>query len=1067
MSRFFRPQPAEPVGSNPNSPDESGADGELPDCGLSRDGIVNSSEREGIDEEEPHGAVSLSTSSATVAWTACTNDSKPDEEEATQLRKGSESKEPEDERSTREEGLDHEELLDAKEEKANQVERENAEIKTIYSCEQSGMSKNVEESTDVRSVGLTYETVSQATEKSNEEGVGDEESKTQDDCQKVDEATTETQITEDDVEEDLEDEEKLCKAEEGLDTDDVAPTFRMKDANICEGAFQLSSETENISERRKQADSQISVREELPENKLIVPEKEIGGKNDEKMSVTDTEEEEEDISNTPQGLAEDEYPETEKNNRTDQDGHREENVLTESFTWGEAAEFTCEEEDVVVIVETTEADVAPAETDLNKSFLDKDQVGKERPASEVDYKASCVETVFTLVTVKPETAQEVSREFKNIPRRMSEGQTTVSHERSTEASEETRKGVPEHNNELESDENKTQGFLEGGHCGEIHNIPLPEEVEDEKRASLKNAGTGADYLLEGELLEETQDSSDRSNSRFDLTEEELTESQPSTQDTEKPQSGKENLESEFLFKEEEVELLESSMKTKFKLLGKELETYEETDKTTEELQDGVKAPEYGTDGESVPAKDAAEDDDEKNKGVAVDEEVEFDEGTPNFLETQTITEPSLSLDSAQFAHTIKTSEGTDNLDDTTDLMILQQMEIKLSDDNVVILHVDTEEKDSSAEEEDKKLQDINQTTTLQLEETTEELIQTQNDEVNTLFTESEVSPHPDRHTMINQSPLRALQMLEINTTTDTEAANEAEITEARDLEMPAGERRTEEMSSSGTGHQDVIDEEILDLWMETAMSKDTDYGEEDRFELQKDTTGQQLKEESGEHSPESEKQLLMEPHSVEATRSDSETLSEPGYLDQTQQLKPTTSIEEIHNMLVTISQSADSSEFESQAELMEETDETAEPDRVTESCSDSGLSSSEEKQLNEGSERSLEELDENPPETEAETETGTTAWKETEDADVTTLINVHFQDETRVEDEPVKDVLFEEGFMSTEPGGKEWIESEENQISLDHRCSEEITESLLSLSRAEVAEKHLEDQDEVLFPFRS
>lgn len=1078
VNRLFRPQPAEPVSSDPNSPGESGVDGEPPDCGISQDDIVNSSEREGIDDEQQHATVSLlSTSSSTVAGTACANDSKSDEGEATQLRKGNECKESQDERRTREEGLDHDELLDAEEEKANQAEQEDTEIKIFYSYEQSGLFKNEEESTNVVSVGLTNETVSKVMEKSDKEGGGgDEESKTQDDCQKVEEATTETQITEDDAEENLDDEEKLCMIEEGVDTDDVAPIFKMKDANICEGALQLSSETENISEERgKQADSQFSVCAEVSENELIVPDQEIGGKKDEKMSVTASQEE--DSSDTAQKLDQDEEPETEKNNRTVQDGQREDNVLNESVPFSEAAEFTCKEEDVVVTVETTGADVTTAETDLNQRFLGKDQVRKESPTSEVDNNANCLENVCTLVTVKPETAQEASREFKNISQRMSEGQATESQERSTEASEETREGVPEHNNELESGENKTQGFLEGGNCGEIHNIPLPEKVEDEELASLINSGTGADYLLEGELLEERQDSADLNNITFDLSEEELTESQPSAQDTEKPLSGKGNLESEFFFEEEEVELLDSSMKTKFKPLGEELETYDETDMTMEELQDRVKAPGFGTDGEPVNAKEAAEDGDERNKGAAVDKEVEFDQGTPISLETQAITEPSLCLDSAQSTHTYQTGEGTYNLEDTADLMISQQMEIKLFEDNIKILHVDTEEEDSTAEEEeDNKMQDTNQTT-LQLAETTEALIQTQNDNANALITESVVSTHSETHTMTNQSPLRALQVQEINIMTDTKVANEAKIAEARNnLEMPAEEtkqerRYTEEMSSLVTSHQYVTDEELLDLWMETAMSKDSDNEEEDRFELQEHTAEQQLKEESGKHSPESEKQLLMEPYSIEPTAvSDSESLLEPGYLEQTQRLKPTTSVEDVHNKLVTTSQSADSSEVsaldsESQAE-------NAEPGRVTESCSDSGLSSSEEKLINGGSQRSLEELDENPPETEADMETGTTAWKETEEAGVTLLINVHFQAETRAEDEPVKDVFFEEGFILTEPpsGGEQLIESEENQTSVDHRSSEELTESLLKLSRAEVAEKQtviLEDQDEVLFPVRS
>lgn len=1104
VNRFFTPQTADPVSSDPNPPNEPGADGKPPDCSLTQDNAIDPSEEE--DEQRPHATVSLlSLSSATVAWKVCTNDSKSEEEEAGQLRKDNENKKSEDGRS-REEDFDHvgndrPGLLDA-EPTGNQVEQEQREIQNFYTHEQSELPNNDQKSADAGSVSLTDGTVSKRMEESDEEPGAEEESKTKDDHQIGNEAMTEIQVPED-VEEDLEDEEQVCtitdeedsKPEEGVDTDDVAPTSKTKNTDICEGVLQLSSENKNTSEEQKQVENQPSVCE-VSQNKLIVSEQESGGECDERMPAA----EEEDIREAAQRKAEDKEPETEQNNRTIQDGQQEEHFLTERLTPSEellvqktqqeTAELTSKEEDVVVTVtQTTVTDVTTVETSLIRSFLYKDQVGKEWPTGEVDNKESCVENVCTSVTVKAETAQEVGREYKNILQPITEGQAAALHKLNPEVSGETREGVPEHNNELESDENKTRRSLEGGNCGEIHIVLLPKEVEDEEQASLKNSGMGAGYLLEREILEVTEENTDRSNSEFDWTVEELTESQHLARGTEEPQTGKENLESEYLFEEEEeVELLENSMKVKIKLLDKELETYVETDKTTEELQDGVKSP--------ADAKEAAVDSGERREGVAENMGAAFAEEMPYFFEdgVTTTTETSLSLESVQSTHTNQNSEGTSSLpEEKSTSAVLQQIEIKLSgDSSVEILHVglDTEEKDSTDEEETAdKTQGINEITPLQLAETTDEPIKLQKDTENTLIAEPELSLRPERQEKMSQSPLRAFQMQEVNTITHTEAADESNATEATDyLETSAGKakqegRYAEETSRLIAGHQDVIDEEILDLWIEAAMSKDIDLvEEEDGLEVQNDTTGHPLKEESGDIS-EGEKELLMEPHSVEPTSvSDTEVSSstlKPEILDQTQP-RPTESFEDVQNMVATTSQSAGFSDLsaldsESQAVLMEETAETVEfslreedPCRVTESCSASGVSSSEEKHLSGKSEQS-EEPDKKPSETEADME-GTAVWRNTEEADVT--VNVLFQAEARADGEPVDNVLFEKEFVVTEhPSGDEhWMEAEKYQISLDHRSTEDFTGSLLERSRAEVAEEQeigFEDQDEVLFPVRS
>lgn len=1032
VNRFFTPQPADPVSSHPNSPNGSEAGGKPPDCGLTQDNAIYPSEEE--DEQRPDARVSLlSLSSATVAWKVCPKDLKSDEEQ------GHENEESEDGRR-REEDLDQvgNDHLDA-EPTGNQVEQ--TEIKHSYACEQSGASENDQKRADAGSA--TDGTVGKRMETSDEEPGADEESKTQDDHQIGNEATAETQLPED-VEEDLEDEEQVCtttdeensKPEEGVDTDDAAPMLKMKNANLCEGV--CSENTNRSEERQTQVENQPSVCD-VSQNKQVVSEQENGGEHDERVPAAAATEEE-DIREAAQTQTEDKEPETE----TIQDGRQEEIILTQCLTRSEdaeqktqqeAAELAGAEEDVLVtIMQTTETEVT------SRRFLDKDQV-TEWPASEVDNKESYVENVCTSGTVKAEAAQEVGREFKNILQPISEGQAAELRKLNTDVSGETREGVPEHNNEREADENKTQRLWEGGNCGEIHVAPLPEEVEAGEQASLKISGMGAGYLLERGILEVAGDDSE-----FDLTEE-LTERQHLAQDTEEPQTGQENLESEFLFEEEDVELPENSMKVQFKLLGKELETNVETDSTTtEELQDGVKTP--------VDAKEAAGDDEERKEDAAADEGAEFAEELPCFFEAgvKTSAETSLSLKSVQSTHTDQKSEGTSSSpEEKTTSVVLQQIEMKLSGDcSVDILRVglDPNEKDSTDEEEkDDKTQDANEIPPLQLE-TTDELVKTQKD--------------------VSRSPLRALRMQEMTTITNTEAADDPDTAGATDRPETSAEN-TEETSRLIADRPDVIDEELLDLWIEEATSKDVDMvEEEDGFEIQNDTTEHPLKEESGEISA-SEKELLMEPHSVEHTSSDAEMSStlEPELLDQTQP-RPTESLEDLPNMVAADLSDLSALDSESQAVPMEETAEPVEfslreedPSRAIESCSASGVSASEEKHLHGESEQS-EEPDRG---------TGTTVWRNTEEADVTLLIDidVHFQAETRVEDESVNDVLFEkESVLIEHP--EHWTEAEKYQMSLDHRTSGDFTESLLELGRAEVAEEQeiaFEDWDEVLFLIRS
>lgn len=118
--------------------------------------------------------------------------------------------------------------------------------------------------------------------------------------------------------------------------------------------------------------------------------------------------------------------------------------------------------------------------------------------------ATCV---FISITPnsEDERVKETSGKFKNISSWACEGQLVVPQE--SPLCEEARGGVPEHNNEPGGDENTTQRFLEEQDSTETHTMELPEEVES---AHNSVGSHGTDYLLVKERMErvgEEQDSS--------------------------------------------------------------------------------------------------------------------------------------------------------------------------------------------------------------------------------------------------------------------------------------------------------------------------------------------------------------------------------------------------------------------------------------------------------------------------------------------------------------------------------------------------------------------------------
>ncbi|XP_061564081.1 uncharacterized protein si:ch211-136m16.8 [Cololabis saira] len=746
----------------------------------------------------------------------------------------------------------------------------------------------------------------------------------------------------------------------------------------------------------------------------------------ENVSMQTVIKEEEDVIEATHNQTTDEEPEMENSSRSFIERRQEENYLTQYVT--------CSQEDVVnTEVQTTrETEVTVTEVSLGEKFVDKYPVEEDRPSSEFHNKDDCLEKVCTApsLTVKPEgeTEQEISRGFKNIPLRLIEGQVVVSQERDTQVCEEKQQGVPEHNNEFGADENTAQRFLEGGKREEKQITQLPEEVEAKEQESLKNSGTGAGYLLVKEGLQDRPESEEDPTNIFDFVVE-----HPGklhlAQEPEEPCVEAVHPQSGYSFEKDKEESLVSPMKTEIKHFDRELETYIGS---ADELQNEAETVEFG-------ATEALRTEENLNKSHIFPEE---------------ITECGLLKQSVEIVP-------------------------KLSHDtSVETQNIDTDKNDYADEEEEDK-------TCLQVA-----------DEENG---QSELSLHFNTQETKNQTPNRALKTNELEIKVETEAVDESKPARPNDLlvlsedkaaehVMQSEEAFTEEAISSVRGHQEVIDEDILDLWIETAMSEDTceiepEGSDPDR---QRDTTTQPGNEETGEISSQMEKDQLRMSNSVElAFLSDTETCSsvvESGVLDQ-----PfcESSSQDVQDLSGTTSESVTASEFSvlnsgSQDILLEESAGTKQsylrdeqPVTETGLYLHSGISTPETKCLYQESDESQEKLGEES----AATGAGMVVLgRENEEADVTLLLQEEtfevstsdFSDEFKRTESGQwgvdSEASLEEAVMFTEPDPEGQLEAESKKIPSP---DEDIPDSKLGLNRAEVEQGHTsksEDQSEVNAP---
>lgn len=581
-------------------------------------------------------------------------------------------------------------------------------------------------------------------------------------------------------------------------------------------------------------------------------------------------------------------------------------------------------------------DVATIELSRDERFFDVNKE-EERLFSEIGDKA----WPTTSLTVKPEgdTRQEVSGEFTNMPLGICEGKTVVSQELNSAPSEEAQGGVPEHNNDPGQDTNTTQWFLEIRDSKEIQTIQFPEEVEIKEPEILQSSSTEADYSLAKENMEEEQKVTDGNKNSFDL----VVEDPPGILCLTDPGSPQER---EMPLVESEIqELLVDSMRTGIEHSEKEFEMHigstRYTEKTTKELQDGTEEllAEFETNEEICDKEvNAAGDDHETTEAAAAQEVAGFTDETLKFLEAEVQKMKSIFVDSD--AMNMETNScGTSSLpEDFSEFGFWRQpveTEPKLFGDSIVEMQYAGINMEKAAYK-DKEEAANDELQSENLREILNFGIAVELTKAKTLTAESEA--------LVRRNQLSD----EINNVmNEAECEDEGEISagEVAEYLIESEEINTKETVIQNGGLQDVIDEETPELWIETALSDDTDGIKlQDRPEPQQqmDIKTESLNEEQEEISSvltESEEQP------VESNSGRSESTSNALMLKQSSEIPMTStgtgSFQDVFDLLVDMSEPTDVSELSSQQPMEEEAAETEQSyQKEEESLTETGVTSS-------------------------------------------------------------------------------------------------------------------------------
>lgn len=784
MNRFLRPEPANIVSNEPNSSSnggrtESGAAGR------------------GVGEERPR----LASSGAALEDV----DLGPDEEYRTQLSVGSEAKPSEDGESMREELFCQAGNDITPRDEAERICQGLSADGQVESQEEDEFEEHVK----TRSIIITDNAVSKGMKEETQRAV------TPDDPEKEDETVTEVQANEDneihhfdiynteielctiaDLDENEEDNMLIEEARE--QRSDAGTELMHEDVEKSRGFLQLASKNKDESEDDEKAGNQGSVCTLMRENHT-----EDTGQGDGR----DVAEEEQEMKS--EKILDEEQDEEENIQTQDEESEQEgEDILTESVTcskvfkqFAETELHTTEEEeedvaqDTEVQTKTREPGGVGAEDDqksdadvsVKKISFYEDQVGEDNTESYMG-----IASRTTSITVKPEdkSGQETIRELKN----MCEGRVVVSQELNSPTCGETQEGVPEYNNEPEPDENTTQRFLEVENCEEIQTTQLPEEVESGECESVqeRDCSPEADKILMKEHREEERENKELTGVLY-LTDME--------------ESGR-------LFEEEDRGLLVHSMKTEIERSDEDLETHgsaDEIDETTTEQHDRTEEVlvTFGVDDGLTGLKYAAAD-----VCVAAEQALGFTNKASKILdaEVEKMSEILNSDQNCSLTPSLRDDQTESGfLEDSVETEPGSVEHCAVDMENAAIEETDSELEEEAAEDEMTNKNEMGISHLHLVESAVEEMEKE-------LENKSAVSAESldDGFDISNEDILRDSEAAEESLTTDFPSVEEM-AKDVRDFE-----ERAEETSSSIGGHYDVIDEEILDLWIQAALPGATD-----------------------------------------------------------------------------------------------------------------------------------------------------------------------------------------------------------------------------------------------------
>ncbi|XP_029384345.1 uncharacterized protein LOC115060540 isoform X2 [Echeneis naucrates] len=667
----------------------------------------------------------------------------------------------------------------------------------------------------------------------------------------------------------------------------------------------------------------------------------------------------------------------------------------------------------------TTTDIEVDETFCGEVKVEEQMLSSERGVDKETYmEAVCTTTSFT-VQLEGETGQEIGREFKNGSQGICEGPFVVLQGLNSLTCEETQEGVPEYNNEARPDEIISQQFLDEGNCKEIHVIELPEEVESKEPQSLQNSGAGGDYLVFREHMEEERENTEDLNKDhtgiLQITHTGL------AQETDDLPVEPVIEESTHLFEEKEGKSSDSSLKMGIEHSEMELE-------------------------------------------MRVGLTEEFDE--TNFFQ-EPVNTKNFEQNSNKVSSLLEEQREFGFMKESVEPKLLKDLSVEMQDAGI-----DMEEPSSGVEEEDVKeeMHNNKEMGLLNLEVEGMATNPTTENTAKILFgefygpgvlLETENQLADQALGMRNEELLDAKLVDELMTIGSSPKDLSSMETEMAKFVTESKGSYAEQMSSSVSGCQDVIDEEILDLWIQTASLKDPNDMEQEEFEQgrQMDTNIQRPNKQDDMATVQNEIEPLVESNSGESgLLSETEISSSTGesgfmeksnsecgteYLDQLL-LKSTStgSIQGIYDVLDTV-ESVDSEvstqqpNNESQDFLMKEATEARQSQLTVEELiaeagihpnsgvilSQTGYQNDELTILQEKTEEeSLMTKSESQEESNADVMDlaglGRTDWRNTEEANVeTNMVSFPVNEKTEVKDVPLEVTVSDPPFeiKHTEP----------------------------------------------------